>query len=386
MKARNSASSKLSAPIPERLKEARLARGYSISELAELIGVSRQAVSQFELGHAKPSGTTMASLVQVLNFPLSFFSKPLNPNSPSSVTFFRSLKSAAQKMRDMTSVRINWLEEIYLYFQQYLDFPNVNLPSPEEFQIREPLDDDQIENIALFVRKYWGLGQGPISNLTLLLERNGIIISRAYFGDQKIDACSNWKGERPFIFLGSDKESAVRSRFDLAHELGHLLLHLWVEDETLTDKKTFDRIEKEANRFAAAFLLPKDSFAQEVMSTSLDHFIQLKKRWKVSIAAMIYRCEDLGILTENQALYLRKQMAKLKMTKKEPLDDELVPETPNALKQAITMLLDNGVLTVADILDTFRLNIEDIEALCNLSPGTLTSDGKVVPLNFKNKC
>ncbi|WP_427339611.1 ImmA/IrrE family metallo-endopeptidase [Caloranaerobacter sp. DY30410] len=142
------------------------------------------------------------------------------------------------------------------------------------------------------------------------------MISRIELGHEKIDAFSQWIGSRPFIFLGSDKDSAVRSRFDIAHELGHLLLHTHVDQEDLKDPKVLKRIEKEAHYFVGAFLLPEDSFAQEVTSISIDHFISLKKRWKVSIASMIYRCDELGIFTDNKILYLNKQMSYRKMRKK----------------------------------------------------------------------
>ncbi|NHM28034.1 ImmA/IrrE family metallo-endopeptidase [Desulfofundulus sp. TPOSR] len=375
---------RLTRIIPERLREARLARGLTIAELAEHIEVTRQSVSQYELGQSSPSGEVLARIIKVLNFPLDYFCNPLDKETPASVTFFRSLSSATKRSREMIKQREKWVEKIFIYAQKYLDFPEVNLPVINVSAYGEKIDDDQIERIAETVRKHWGLGQGPISDVILLLEKQGIIVTRFSFEDLKMDACSQWRGNRPFIFLSSDKESAVRTRFDAAHELAHLLLHTWIDgEEQLANKKVLNRIEKEANRFAGAFLLPRDSFSKEVISTSLEHFVSLKRRWKVSIQAMIHRCEELGILTENQILYLWKQLNRLGYKKREPLDDELEPENPRILRQAIIMLLENKVSTVGEILDFIKLLPPDIEALCGLPSGTLESKSKVIPLRFK---
>lgn len=372
---------RLPTPIPERLREARLARGYTTTELADGIGVSRQAISQFELGHAVPSAVIFARIIEKLNLPLAFFFNPIKElNSPVGATFFRSLKSANKISREILTIKAGWIEEIYLYLKKYIDFPKVNLP---DYSSGEILTKEDIENIAVSVRKTWGLGLGPISNLILLLEKQGIIIAKDFIGDLKMDACSQWRGERPFIFLGSDKESAVRSRLDAAHELGHLLLHMWVDNVQLSDPKILKRIEEEAYSFAGAFLMPKDTFIQEVMSTSINHFITLKKRWKVSIAAMIKRCDELGLFSEHQVTYLWKQMARLKYRTREPLDDELTPENPSILKQAISLLLENGVQTAVEIVDAIKLTPNEIESLCCLPVGILASEGKVIPLKLK---
>ena len=371
---------RLAAHVPGRLREGRMAKGYTITELAEAVGVTRQAISQFELGHNTPSGEVFAKIVEKLELPLAYFSNPIENNDPSGIIFFRSLMSTTKRSRDMLSVRSRWLENIYSYLQEFINFPKLNIP---DIAVTDFLEPDEIERIALHVRREWGLGMGPISNLILLLEKQGFIVAKANFGDIKTDACSQWIGERPFIFLGSDKESAVRSRLDAAHELGHILLHMWLDNVQFSDIKFHKKIEHEANYFAAAFLLPKDFFADEVMSTSLEFFKTLKKRWKVSIAAMIYRCKDLGIISENQYTYLFRQIGKLKYRKREPFDDELIPESPSMLKKAMCMLIDNKVQTPGDILDALKLNPREIEQLCNLAEGTLALEGKLIQLRFK---
>ena len=372
---------RLFPPVPERLREARLARGMTTIELAEVIGVTRQAVSQFELGHTTPSGIILAKIIEQLDLPLAFFTKPFQPKQkPFGVTFFRSLRSATKKSRETLTVKAGWLEDIYCFLQEYVTFPRVNLP---DFSSKEALSKEDIEEIVVSVRKHWGLGLGPISNVTLLLEKNGVIVARDIAGESKTDACSQWRGDRPFIFLGADKDSAVRSRLDAAHELGHLVLHMWVDHVHLSDPKILKRIEEEAFSFAGAFLLPKETFIKEVMSTSLKHFETLKMRWKVSMAAMIKRCEELDILSEHQVTYLWKQMSWKKYKTREPLDDQILPENPNLLKQAIELLTKNNVKSAMEIVDAIKLTPKEIESLCNLPSGMLSSEGKVVYLKLK---
>lgn len=378
MKKGRTINSKLASPIPERLREARLARGISINDMADLAGVSRQSISSYELGHGIPSGPVMAKIIEILDFPPAFFTKEYGTsNIPCSAIFFRSLKTATQRPRDMLTVKARWLGEIVSYLERFVTFPAVNLP---RFESTTEWTFEEIENLAVELRKYWGLGTGPISNITLLMEKNGIMIVRAPINDEKADACSQWRGNRPFVYLSSDKNSAARSRFDLAHELAHLVLHGGtIDEEQLRDNKVLSQLEKEANHFASAFLLPAETFSNEVMGTSIDHFVSLKKRWKVSIAAMIYRCEDLGILSENQVLYLRKQMSWKKMRTREPLDDVLTPEEPQLLRQAVNMILDSNLVVPEEILDALLYPGYEIECLCNLEPETL-----VVQLNEDN--
>ncbi len=377
--------------IPERIREARISRDLTTTQLAEYLGVTRQCVSQYELGHSEPTHVVLRKMVEVLEFPLGFFYKPLLlAQSPESITFyspafFRSLKAARKSGKNKVTVRTDWLEEIYLYLKNYVDFPEINSPNMGSLLTGKELSQDEIEDIANYVRKSWGLGIGPISNVLLLFEKNGFVIARNSIKDKKIDAFSQWKGEIPYIYLSSDKDCAVRTRFDAAHELGHLLLHIESDQHNFDNQNYIKTIENEANKFASAFLLPRDSFGQEVMSASLDHFINLKRRWKVSIQAMIYRCADLGILSENQILYLRKQISIRKMRTNEPLDDELIPESPVMLKQAIEIILEDNPSNNERIVEDLCLPIDEIEALTNLPKGTLSLQGHVIPLKLREK-
>lgn len=229
-----------------------------------------------------------------------------------------------------------------MYMEGLLAFPSINIPRYIERENFIPTDFDEIEQLAIKVRKMWGLGNGPISNIVLLLEKNGVVVARSPFSDYSVDACSVWQDkDRPFILLSNDK-TASRSRFDIAHELGHLLLHSRIKLSEFNLKENFKRIEKEANRFAGAFLLPAPSFGREIFMSSLEHLIDLKKRWKVSINAMAYRAKQLNIFTEYQYIYLKNKLAHNNWLVNEPLDDEFKFEEPTLLKQALETLVEKN--------------------------------------------
>src|SRR5438477_9463176 len=200
---------------------------------------------------------------------------------------------------------------------------------------------EEIEQFATQCRRMWSLGDGPIANLLLLLESKGIVVARTDFADTALDAFSCLIGARPFVFLSSDR-SAVRSRYDAAHELGHLVLHSGVSMQQMEDNQIHDRAEKEANRFAAAFLLPRQVFRYEVHSTRLNSFLSLKKRWRVSVGALIARCKDIRIIDDYEFRRLRKLMSHYGYIKQEPLDDKLEPEEPTVLRRSIELLLSKG--------------------------------------------
>lgn len=352
--------------IPEKLKEARLARGYTVTALAEKIGISKQTISKYELGQSSPSSETMIKYCNLLNFDINFFMFNNEDSSNNYGTiFFRSLKSAESQVREEIKIRIKWTNYIYQYINEFIEFPKLNLPDFEEKSL-ENLDLYKIEDIADKLREYWNIGKGPINNLSILLEQNGIILCNSNINNVKVDACSEVINNTAIFFIRTNAISACRLRFDLAHELGHLILHSEITKEELENKEILDRIEKEANMFASAFLLPREEFSNEVLALSLDHFVNLKSRWKVSIAAMIYRCKELGIFSDSQVLYLRKQISLKKWRTIEPLDDVIAIEKPKLLSNAIKLIIINNLQTKDQINKSINIPKQDLLVLSNL--------------------
>ncbi|MCK3712618.1 transcriptional regulator [Clostridioides difficile] len=349
--------------VPAKLKEARVSRNLSLAQLSKLVGVSSQTISLYEKGEISPSPGVLIKLIEELDFPIKFFCTEEECNLEEEVIFFRSNKNIPKKIKEACKIRTSWIDRTYKLISSYFDLPKVDIPDFGDITF-DNIDEIKIEEITTELRLYWGLGESPISNLVGLLQQKGFIITRLEIGTKKIDAFSKWMDKIPYIFLGNDKNSAARSRFDLAHELGHIILHKNIDKEEF--ESNINLIEQQADRFAAAFLLPLEAFNREVISSSIDSFILLKKKWKVSISAMIRRCQTANILTDNQIRYLNSQMIKHGYYKREPLDDIMISEKPYLFKQAFDILVENNIFTKEVLLDEIKLNREEAVSLYSL--------------------
>jgi Zn-dependent peptidase ImmA (M78 family)/DNA-binding XRE family transcriptional regulator len=342
----------------------------SQEELGERIGVTRQAISQFERGDRSPDAETFSALVTVLEQPPGFFTTEEAPVfGEYSTRFYRKFGSDTVRRREASDTYAEWFVQVAKTFDDVINYPALNVP---EYDINE-FGEDGIDEIAENVRRDWGLGLGPISNVLALLESNGILACRYEMKGEKVEAFSFWNGPRPFIFMASEKTAGVRSRFDLAHELGHLVMHRHIDSAEIEDKDYLKEIERQADRFAGAFLLPKHSFPNEVFTPRLDAFVDLKRRWKVSIQAMIYRCSDLGLFDDAQILNMRKQVSFRKWRTQEPLDDpSIIPlENPRLLTKAFELVAQSGRMSVEQIKSAVQISPRFIEAMCNLAEGAL---------------
>src|SRR5262249_11802329 len=146
-------------------------------------------------------------------------------------------------------------------------------------------------------------------------------------GSTAIDGQGTWSlvDGRPYILLCTDKYTAYRRQMDISHEIAHLVLHRGVASETEL-AENFSLIEDQAKYLASAFLLPDRTFAAEIPSLSLDGFLSLKRRWMVSVGAMIMRAEQLEILSKHAAESLWRYRAARGWSRREPYD--LPEETP----------------------------------------------------------
>jgi Zn-dependent peptidase ImmA (M78 family) len=208
----------------------------------------------------------------------------------------------------------------------------------------------------------------------LELENSGVVTARINVAADSLDAFSQWSTafHTPFVILGKDKASAVRSRFDAAHELAHLLLHPKVDHRRVKNTADWKILETQAHRFAAAFLLPAKSFSDELWAATLDGMMARKERWKVSIAMMIVRCEHIGIINQDQAKRLWINYNRRGWRGEEPLDAVLKSEEPRVLRRGFETLINEGVRTKEQIVDDLSLPAREIEQLSALPAGYLS--------------
>jgi Zn-dependent peptidase ImmA (M78 family)/transcriptional regulator with XRE-family HTH domain len=359
--------------VGERLREAREGRGLTAVSLADLLGVTRQAISLYESGESSPQPDVMEQIANKLNLPIAFFLRPTNTINRSAI-FFRSQAAATKLDRGRGNSRIEWLSTIIVpYLRQFVSFPKTNLPTltiPDNPLI---LSDDDIEEIAIDVRRKWGLGDGPISNMVLLIENNGFIVTRMDLGAPTLDAFSTFVSDdgTPYVVLGADKQSAVRSRFDTAHETAHFMLHRNFKPDRLKNALDFKGTEQQANRFASAFLVPRSKFADDFSMPTLDAFLTLKNKWLVSVGMLIKRAFDLGFISEEHYRRLWINYNRRGWRREEPLDNKLPVEQPVLLRRACRLVVESKVRTPEQILMEIPLAPKDIEELMYLPNGYL---------------
>lgn len=338
---------------PDRLTVAREMAGLEIKEVAERVQTSPSAVTQFEKGKAKPKPETLIRLALALGVPPEFFAAEPLPELPTEACHFRSLRSASVKERRRLIAHGRVIRRIVEYLRDLVSFPAEQLSSLCR-PVASPAD---VEDLALAVRDAWNLGQGPISNVVSLLEAEGVIPVEVPGHSAKLDAFSVWVEDVPVVFLTPEKDSGSRRRFDAAHELGHLLMH---RGRAAGDPDA----EREAHAFASAFLLPRAPFLSEC-PRRLDwtRLRQMKKRWGVSLAALVRRAFDLGLYTE--ATYRRAYATLNQRGWRTDEPDEPEMERPTLLARAIALLGQAGY-SLGRIAEDLRLSEGLIERLLGL--------------------
>ncbi|QRN97415.1 ImmA/IrrE family metallo-endopeptidase [Archangium violaceum] len=375
-----------------RLIEAREARGLTQLALAdqvtgltqEVTRLTRSGIASFELGDSTPRPETLTRIATVLGLPERYFFWPDNAPKPST-TFCRAPRSVSPILSTRADRQAKWAGDVASELSgvmglQKVDFPKFDIPNPEA------LTGERIEELATQVRRYWGLGDGPISNVVKLLENKGAIVVRCELGEPRLDGLSHWRGERPTIMLAADRGSGARSRFDAAHELGHLILHRAVPAERLRNGADWRLFEDQAHRFAGAFLFPQSAFMEEVLLVDLDALQPLKLRWKVSIKMMVKRAATLGLIPPERERHLMVNYNRRGYRLNEPFENAVEVEKPRLLKLAIELLVNGRGPDAA--LDLLPYPLSDLERLTGISPnlfsknhGAVVSD--VIVLSFK---
>ncbi len=355
--------------IPSKIIEAREARAMSMEDLAISIGVTRQSISKYEHGIVKPSPEMLKAISYSLDFPSEFFYKEdIETNAGSSPLFFRSKSGISKKIKTACKYQIKWTDDIKKQLEKYVDFVELDvLTISKEY---EDLTFEEVEELALTIRENWEINDDPINDLIGLLENKGIIVAQfatnSYCAFKGIDAFSCWKNGTPYILYHPLQKSAVRTRFSILHELGHLIMHSSIEENNSEKKIVVDLADMQADRFAAAFLLPPTSFPKDIRSTSLTSLEIVKQKWGAAMSTIIKRCETLELLTDSQINYLKRQMTTQKYWYKEPLDDILTIAEPEMIRDAIYLLIDNKIITKTSFISTSGLSINDLKSICGL--------------------
>lgn len=363
---------------PERLVQVLAARRLSQTQLATMVGVSPATISKWRSAQQTPEAEALERLATVVNVAPEWFTRPLPAKM--SKPLFRSNASAHAAARSMLEARIEWANEVVIRLEEFVDLPELCLPVRSFTNIDE-ISDSDIEEAALECRTLWGLGKKEIPDLALAAESNGIILVREETGIAQIEGLSAWSPDlnHPFILLSSDKGNAFRSRFDLSHEIGHLILHKNVGNEL--DSERYKLKESQAHKFAGALLLPAESLADEVrLPVTLDSLLLLKQRYGISVAAIIMRLHALKLISDDEKLNLFKRRSARWGAKSEPGDDYRQPEIPRLLKRTVDLLISSGLFTLDGVSGFFGLSVTDLEMILGLPNNYLRGQASVVHL------
>jgi Zn-dependent peptidase ImmA (M78 family)/transcriptional regulator with XRE-family HTH domain len=339
---------------PARLELAMDRRRLTARALAELADITVVSLSQIKNGKQIPQQTTVERIADAVGYPLEFFYGNEVDLLPAEAVSFRSLSSVTQRERNaaIAAGGIAYLVSDWLHSKYQLPKPNLVDAGPE----RDPA------TAARALRQAWGLGEKPIGNLIKLLEAKGIRVFSLAENTKNVDAFSCWRNEEPFIFLNTFK-TTERSRFDAAHELGHLVLHKH------GGSNQGSQAEAEANAFASSFLMPRADVISEIPRVqSLRQILHAKKRWGVSAAALTYRLHKIGLITDWQYRSFNIQL-RSDYGSSEP--DSMPRETSTLWKMVLDDLWEQK-LTRADIAKELNIPHGELENL--LFGLTSTSD------------
>lgn len=360
----------MSSVLPERIVQARELRGLTKTEVATALNVSPAAVAQWESGVKTPTAENLALFARKVGFSISAFQRPqpIGFSLPGPLSFRARSNAATRRVNTRAEQLAKLVAEAFAWLSERVSLPALDLPD-----VHAPMATP--EEAAKACRRAWNLGDRPIGRLGELFESRGIMIVRASFHDQNLDAFSCLVSGRPFIFLGSDKLDRARSRFDAAHELAHLVMHQHYTERHLSDCDDHKELEVQANSFASAFLMPATTFGQEVFDTTLNGFLRLKERWGVSVQAMVVRSHQLGLVDEYRRTELFRQMSAKgwRKAKGEPLDN-LVPEVNNTVgKKGLDLLTNSGVLSTWEVPNDLPFPDEVLASAFGLSAQDLES-------------
>ena len=314
----------------DKLRLARLLAGLSLDELGGFVATSRQFIHQLETGAKEPTNELRNALASILAVTPEFFLSPaINPVREEDC-HFRRLASAPRGLVAQAIARGTAVEILVNGIETHVRLPVVDFPD-----LLRPTSPDAIERASEQARQHWGLGlDGPVTSMTRVLENAGAVVVQFDELTDRIDALSMAR-RRPIVVRSTAKVAGARLRFDLAHEIAHLSMHQGI--------MTGDSItEGEAQRFAGAFLIPRDAFAREFPRArrllDWNTLFAMKLRWKISVRAIARRAFDLGLIDAAQYRTANIQLVKTGQAKIERHDDQITIEKPELLTTALAWI------------------------------------------------
>ncbi len=335
---------------PRRITAGRELRALTKKTLADKIGKTPSAISQFESGRSGLDIETFAALTMALGLPPNYFTGYAEGIQVDFATcHFRANKSVPQGERRRALQHAIAVVELYRALERRgIVFPSPDVPTHQWDSYSPP----GIEKLAQAIRQSWGMSNGPIPNMAALLETKGIFVILLPQACAKLDAFSFWAEDRPCVVV-TESVSASRMQFDHGHELAHLILHM---DEAAGDPES----ERAANHFSGSFLAPAQTFRLDCpRSWDYEQFLAIKARWSMSMQAALYRGRQLGLIKESSYRWGMIDLSNRKQRMEEPR--EFQKPLPSLLSKALEIL--QGEFTLDELAEEIRLAPHEFEAL-----------------------
>jgi Zn-dependent peptidase ImmA (M78 family)/transcriptional regulator with XRE-family HTH domain len=325
---------------------AREARGLTQQNLADKLNLPRANVSRLENGDTNMQRDTLLAISAATQYPPQFFIQQGN-FIPVNLAY-RKREKVHLKLLTPIEAQMNIIRRHAQFVTRALDNVAPQLPAFEVAEERTP------SMIAALVRKKWNVGSGVIENMVDVLESQGIIISSFDFGTERVDSRSMFTDDKhPIIFLNRGL-LGDRLRYSLAYELGQLIMH------THTIVPSERNVTKEANEFAAAFLMPKEDILEDFEEgITLTLLAKLKMKWKLSMISLLYRADDLGLITANQKRYLIQQFNQQNIRRREPIELDVPKENATLLKKLIKQYISEYEISIHQMAAVFAIPLED---------------------------
>ena len=335
--------------LGERIKRARIKSGLSLDALALKANniVTKQAISQYEKNQKNPSSSVLIALANALEVGVEYFFRTVEVEIGK--VDFRKHSAFGKKKQEIVKEKVREYLERYIQIEEILDIqePFVNLIEDEKL---ETLDD--IEGIVNKLRNEWGLGIDPIHNVVEMLELRNIKVLLLEDEKKFNGLCGKANGDdrHPFVVLNTNAElTDDRKRFTALHELGHMLLPNHSLDE-----------EKASDRFAGAFLFPRDSvlkeFGEKRSKISIEELKHIKLKYGISIAGIMFRLHDLEIISDSmfKRFWIRNRTSKF---------DENIPlikkEKVSRFKNLLAHAYSEQLVSLSKLAELSGLSVDD---------------------------
>lgn len=330
---------------PHMITIARESRAMQQSQLSEQTGISKFAVNRLENSIHEASETSLALIAKELHYPRDFFYQE-GEAQPVALSY---RKRTTVPAKIITQIEAN----INIYRLNIEKVLSANLPADINIPLLDVSKYGSPAACAKQLRKLWKLPKGTVNNLSELLEANYMIPVNFDFETDRVDGRFIMALEKYPVIITNKRLLGDRQRFTLAYQLGHIVMHLYTSPGFERD------LSHEANLFAAEFLMPEADIKDDLQDLSLPKLGELKKKWKASMQALLYRASDLGVITPTQKAYLLRQFNQQKIRKREPKELDLEIEQYKLLRDIFTKYRSKQKLSIDKFAAYLHLETND---------------------------